>query len=179
MIAITPDTTVAALLESWPGLEEELLAAAPAMASLRNPVLRQAVAESATISRVAEVAGVEACDLVKRLREAAGLPDGSHEIAAGAPEWAREDRVRFDIDADSMLARGIHPIGTVRESALQLQPGDVLRLKSGFRPQPLLEAMQRAGLEVWCGEASPGRFVTLMTRREGGLGPLPSNCGGC
>lgn len=181
MKAITPDTTVAALLEGWPELESELIAAAPAMANLRNPVLRKAVAESATLSRVAGLAGIEACDLVKRLRDVAGLPDGSQEIAAGAPEWAREDRVRFDIDADSMLSRGVHPIGTVRDSAMQLQSGDVLRLKSGFRPQPLIEAMQRAGLEVWCGESAPGRFVTLMTRPEGSsLGPLPSGCGpGC
>jgi hypothetical protein len=148
------------------------------LAGLRNPVLRQAVGNSTTLGRVAELTGIEPCDLVKRLRESAGLPDDSEEIATGAPVWARASRVRFSIDADSMLTRGIHPIGTVRESAIQLQPGDVLRLTSGFRPQPLIEAMQRAGLDVWCAETSPGHFVTLMTRTAGStLGPLPGHCG--
>jgi hypothetical protein len=180
MTTITPETTVAALLDSWPELESELLATAPVMGSLRNPVLRKAVAESATLARVAELAAIPAPDLVKRLRDAAGLRDSGTDarVLPAAPDWALESRVRFDIDADAMLATGVHPIGTVRNSAMELQAGDVLRLRSGFRPQPLIEAMQRAGLEVWCGEAAPGRFVTLMRRTTGGdLGPLPSSCG--
>ena len=157
---IAPDTTVAALLAAYPGLENELVAAAPAMARLKNPVLRAAFAESATVAKIAEMAGLDACDLVKRLRSMAGLGD---EAVAGAPAWVDESRIRFDIDAGAMLEQGVHPIGRVRESAAQLGPGELLRLISPFRPDPLLEAMRRSGMEVWCGEVSPGRFATFMT----------------
>ena len=157
---IAPDTTVASLLAEYPALEEELIAVSPAMARLKNPVLRTAVAESATIAKIAEMASIDACMLVKRLRTAAGL---NEEAVAGAPSWVDETRIRFDIDAGAMLERGVHPIGKVRESAAQLGPGELLRLISPFRPDPLLEAMRRSGMEVWCGEVSPGRFATFMT----------------
>lgn len=158
---IAPDTTVAALLAEFPALEDELANVAPAMARLKNPVLRAAIAESATVAKVAEMGGVDACDLVKRLRSAAGLPDQAG--FPGAPGWINESRIRFDIDAGAMLEQGVHPIGRVRESAAQLAPGELLRLVSPFRPEPLLEAMRRAGMEVWCGEISPGRFATFIT----------------
>jgi hypothetical protein len=160
---IAPDTTVAALLAEFPDLEAELVAVSPAMAKLQNPVLRAAVAESATVAKVAEMSGIDACDLVKRLRTAAGLPETAGSSVSGAPEWVQEDRIRFDIDAGAMLEQGVHPIGKVRESATQLAPGELLRLVSPFRPEPLLEAMRRSGLEVWCGEIAPGRFATFMT----------------
>ena len=163
---IAPDTTVAALLSEFPNLEQELVSVAPVMARLKNPVLRAAVAESATVAKVAEMGGVEACDLVKRLRSIAGLPEDSGLAETGAPEWAREDRIRFEVDAGAMLEKGVHPIGEVRASAAQLGAGEVLRLVSPFRPEPLIEAMRRSGMEVWCAEVSPGRFATFLTPAE-------------
>jgi hypothetical protein len=159
---IAPDTTVAALLAEYPSLEEHLVSAAPAMARLKNPVLRAAVAESATLAKVAEMGGIDACDLVKQLRAAAGVPEVTGWSVPGAPDWVDENRIRFDIDAGAMLESGIHPIGKVRDSAAQLGSGEVLRLVSPFRPDPLHEAMRRTGMEVWCGEVSPGRFATFM-----------------
>jgi hypothetical protein len=91
------------------------------------------------------------------------LPDISDGAVTGAPDWVRDERVRFEVDAGAMLEKGIHPIGLVREKAGQLRPGEILRLDSAFRPEPLLEAMRRTGMDVWCGEVSPGGFATYMT----------------
>jgi hypothetical protein len=66
---------VADLLDSWPELEETLVAQAPAFRRLRNPVLRRAVARVATLE---PAAGCPAC----------GNPHG------GATE------MRFDTAAD-------------------------------------------------------------------------------
>jgi hypothetical protein len=52
------------------------------------------------------------------------------------------------IDADAMLERGVHPIGKIREAMGALGPGKVVVLRSSFRPEPLIEAMRRAGAAV-------------------------------
>jgi hypothetical protein len=72
-------------------------------------------------------------------REDAGGDDAS---------WLAAGRVVEEIDADAMLERGVHPIGKIRESVRALGPGEVVVLRSSFRPQPLIETMRRSGTAV-------------------------------
>jgi hypothetical protein len=170
-IPINPETKVGALLEAYPGIEEQLIAMAPEFARLKNPVLRKTVARVATLEQAAKVGGIPVRDLVRRLREAVGQEAGEVAAAAAAPvngkppAWLREERVRFEIDADSMLKTGEHPIGKVRECVARLEAGEVVRLTSSFRPEPLLEVMRRGGNEVYSAETSPGRHVTYILGR--------------
>jgi hypothetical protein len=62
--------------------------------------------------------------------------------------WLTSDRVVEEIDADAMLERGVHPIGKIRETVGVLGPGEVVVLRSSFRPQPLIETLRRAGAAV-------------------------------
>jgi DUF438 domain-containing protein len=84
--------------------------------------------------------------------------------APAVPAWLDRTMVRHIIDADSMLATGVHPIGTVRQKSASLGPGEIVRLDSGFRPEPLLTAMTNAGFAVHCLETSPGRHSTFICR---------------
>jgi hypothetical protein len=176
-LAITPETRVGALLEAYPGIEGVLIDAVPAFEKLRNPVLRKTVAKVATLEQAARVGGVSVRDLVRKLREATGqsapelviLSNDSGGGGAGgrggeAPRWVARGMVREEIDADGMLATGVHPIGRVREGAAALGAGELLILRSGFRPEPLLETMRRAGLQVYCAETEPGRFASYFGR---------------
>ncbi len=168
-LPITPDTKVGALLEAYPELEEHLIACAPAFARLRNPVLRRTVARVATLEQAARVGGISVRELVRRLREAAGQsggePAGTETVAAEqTPAWVNDEHVRFNIDADAMLETGVHPIGKVRACASELRPGELIKLTSSFRPEPLLETMRRAGLAVFCAEFAPGRHATYLAR---------------
>ena len=160
---ITGTTTVAELLAGWPELEARVLELAPALNKLSNPALRDAVLSSTTLQDLAGIAGIAPGDVVARLQTAAGL-EGSDTLIEGMPEWAARGIVRFSIDADEMLGRGVHPVNDVRQGTASLQPGEILELRSGFRPQPLLEMMSRSGCEVWCGEEAPGRYLTRMRR---------------
>jgi uncharacterized protein (DUF2249 family) len=63
-----------------------------------------------------------------------------------------------------MLATGEHPLGKVRQCAAELQPGESVRMTSGFRPVPLIEALARAGFTVSSTETAPGRHVTYIAR---------------
>lgn len=168
-LPITPDTKVGALLEAYPELEEQLIACAPAFARLRNPLLRRTVAKVATLEQAARVGGISVRELVRRLREAAGQsggePAGMETVAAEeTPAWVNDEHVRFAIDADAMLETGVHPIGKVRACASELRPGELIKLTSSFRPEPLLETMRRAGLAVFCAEFAPGRHATYLAR---------------
>jgi uncharacterized protein DUF1858 len=162
--AIDPETKIGALLDAYPALEEVLIGMAPAFANLRNPVLRKTVAKVATLEQAAKLGGVSLPEMVRKLRAAAGIEGGGVEEGgadAGAA-WLSGCAVAVEIDAAAMLERGVHPIGRVRECAAELRAGEAIRLTSPFRPEPLLDTMRRAGLEVYCEERDAGRFVSYF-----------------
>lgn len=173
--AITPATRVAELLESWPELEETLIAQAPAFRRLKNPVLRRTVARVATLEQAAGVGGVAVRDLVAALRRAAGIgeADGPADAGAGSsatpraeapPDWLDPSLVVATLDAEALLDAGEVPLTRVGETARGLGPGEILRVDSGFRPVPLVEALARQGCRSFVRETSPGRFETFVSR---------------
>lgn len=172
-VAITPATKVADLLESWPELEQVLVAQAPAFRRLRNPVLRRTVARVATLEQAAGVGGVAVRDLVGALRRAAGLDEAAGagaELVGGAtgcaggeePAWLAQARVVATIEADALLDAGEVPLARVNSAARALKPGESLRVVSGFRPVPLVEALAKQGLRCVVRETAPGRFETFV-----------------
>jgi hypothetical protein len=175
-VPITPATKVADLLDSWPELEEVLVAQAPAFRRLKNPVLRRTVARVATLEQAAGVGGVAVRDLVATLRRAAGIRDagGADEAGSGSaagpeapPDWLDPARVVASLDADALLDAGHVPLALVNDKARALAAGDLLRVDSGFRPVPLVEALTKQGFRSFVRETAPGRFETFVTRAEG------------
>jgi hypothetical protein len=167
-LPINPETKVGALLEAYPALEGVLIGLAPAFEKLRNPVLRKTVAKVATLEQAARIGGVALPRLVAELRKAAGQPDDAPVCAASSadagPEWLAAAPVAVDIDADVMLEGGVHPVGKVKESVAALAPGAVVRLRTSFRPEPLIELMRRSGAQVHSAETAPGRHTTWFGR---------------
>jgi hypothetical protein len=153
---IGPETTVGALLEAYPELETVLVEMAPAFAKLRNPVVRRTVAKVATLEQAARIGGISLQSMILRLRSVTGqsapdLPVLQPRQDAGDDDasWLKGGRVVEEIDADAMLEHGIHPIGKIREAVAALGQGEVVVLRSSFRPQPLIETLQRAGAAVY------------------------------
>jgi hypothetical protein len=170
--AINPETRVGALLDAYPDLEAVLISLAPPFEKLRNPILRRTVAKVATLEQAARIGGMPVRELVQALRRAAGQAVGdvvSEAPMAGEsamPQWVVEGSIREDIDGDAMLERGVHPVGRVKEGVDRLGGGEVLRLMTSFRPEPLIEMMRRRGNVVHSAEASPGRHVTYFGRKS-------------
>jgi hypothetical protein len=168
-VPIGPETTVGALLDSYPELESKLVQMAPAFAKLRNPVVRRTVAKIATLEQAAKIGAVSLQAMILRLRQVTGQsgPDlpvlqAQQDASGDDASWLTSGRVVEEIDADAMLERGVHPIGKIREAVGVLGPGEVVVLRSSFRPQPLIETLKRAGAAVhssmqgtthltWCG----------------------------
>jgi hypothetical protein len=168
---ITPATKVADLLESWPELEELLIAQAPAFRRLRNPVLRRTVARVASLEQAAGVGGVPVRELVAALRRAAGIPDAAAvegDASGGStpqapPEWLDRGRVTDVLDAEALLDAGEVPLTRVGARTRALGPGELLRIDSGFRPVPLVEALAKQGSRCFVRSARRGRFETFIT----------------
>lgn len=173
---ITPETRIGALLDAYPALEDVLVAAAPAFAKLRNPVLRRTVAKVATVERAAGVAGLSARELVVTLRRAAGLgteapppaqPSGPKGPtgARPPPDWVRGGTTVAVFDADAMLARGEVPLGPVLRRARELGPGEQLRVDVAFPPEPLREAAEARGHAAFIALRETG-FALFIGRRS-------------
>ena len=158
-MTITLETRLDQLWQHYPETRAHWNQWAPNFASITNPAVLEAVAKATTIERAASLAGLHPGELLQRIRAVTGAqPDPS------LPPWLREENIAHRIDADAMLATGVHPVGLVRQTAAAIAPGAILELKSSFRPDPLIELMKREGCSVHSLEAAPGRHATYFTR---------------
>lgn len=166
-VDIAPETKLADLLDSWPGLEDELIRIAPPFAKLRNPVLRRTIARVTTLRQAAGVGGVPLPELIARLRQAAGLQelavDGeSGARSAGRPSWLDAVTVVERYDAREDIEAGRHPVGAVLARLKTLDPGEAYELVTGFEPTPLIDKARDQGALAWTSAEGDGLFVTTF-----------------
>ncbi len=177
---IQPETRLATLLAAHPELETRLMAALPALAQARSEAVRRSVLEGTTLEQAARLAGLPAPEFVATIRAWAGQGE-DEEAACGPgghvplppeprPAWAARFTARCRIDADQMLAAGVHPAGRVKECSASLGPGEMVVLTSSFCPSPLILMMRHSGFEAWTGETAPGRWESCFARREDAAG---------
>jgi hypothetical protein len=161
-LTITPETKIEALLDAFPGLDGALTECVPALSRLQNPVLRKAFFKTATLEQAARLGGVNVRDVVLKLRERTGQP--LPDEPAGSAATNSPVTVVERIDADAMLAQGVHPVGRVRQACTHLAKGEAVEMSVGFRPAPLMDLMQREGFLVTCEPAPAGGFVVRFVR---------------
>ena len=93
-VTITPSTKVAALLDSYPQLEDVLIGIAPPFKKLKNPILRRSVAKVASLRQAAAVGRLPVEELVNKLRDAVGQePIAPSEVAEPEDSVARASDV--------------------------------------------------------------------------------------
>ncbi len=166
---ITPHTKVGALLDAHPELEDRLIAAVPAFAKLRNPILRATVAKVATLEQAARVGGIPLPDLITLLRRELGQAEGPVEAAAPSqvedawPAWFSEAAVVARLEATQILAEGGHPLARVKQALNAHPAGAIVLLASDFEPAPLLARVAQEGLQAACVRVG-ARFHTGLRR---------------
>lgn len=179
--AITPRLTVAELLNAYPELEDVLVRLAKPFEKLRHPVLRKTVARFTTLEQAAGVAGVPLPELVRTLCEAvvgqgpdarvepaAAETQDTRERVSSRPAWVSDADIAAVLNAEEMLGKGEHPVGTVLALLGKLPEGQALCLESGFAPEPLIELVGRQGHDVYLEPLGAGRFRTYMRRGDSG-----------
>jgi len=169
--AITPESRVGELLETYPQLEEVLISISPTYKALRNPVLRRTVARVATLRQVARVGNVPLAALVNRLRAEVGQGEAemtaeAEAAAAEAPGWAAETAAARRYDARADIESGGHPMPTVMAELAKLAPGEVFMLLTPFEPAPLIDVAKQKGYAAFTRRAESDLFYTFFRKGE-------------
>jgi hypothetical protein len=176
MRPITFQTKVYELLEDYPQLEDVLSEISPAFAKLKNPILRRTIARVTTIQQAATIAGIEATEVVKKLRIAAGLSDSDagvinasgavSGVASGAatgselenfsdkyrgeqPDWFSPEKITVRYDAVKTLESGDVPMAEILRLSNSLQEGQIFEFTSPFLPTPILDILSVKGFKIW------------------------------
>ena len=168
-IPITPETKLAALLDSYPQLEPVLVEMSPEFAKLRNPVLRRTLARVATLRQVAALGKKPLAELINGLRRAAGIDTGFESTESAGegsktpPAWFDPSRIVKTLDARPLLEAGEHPVQRVLSDCKSLKPGEIYELLTPFAPLPLIDAATNQGLRTWSGSDPDGIVRTYFT----------------
>lgn len=169
LCAITPETKVGELLESYPSLEAKLIELSPAFRKLRNPVLRKTVARVTTLRHAAKVGGVGLGRMIDELRAAAGVETPFEEGSPSGderrpPSWFPGRRIERRLDIRPLLEKGEHPLGKVLSELGRLEPGTVCELTAPFVPAPLIDVARQRGFEAWWEEKGPEEVAVCFYR---------------
>jgi hypothetical protein len=168
-VAIGPDTRVGPLIDAYPALEDVLISLVPPFARMKDPVVREAVAKHTTLAQAARLGGIPVQGFVRKLSEAVGQTWSTQdECADGAnePAWVLRGRIAYDLNGDEMLQAGVHPLARVRICVASLKPGEIVRLITSFKPEPLIKMMRDAGLNVHTAETVSGQRTTLFGKPD-------------
>jgi hypothetical protein len=155
MLIITPKTKVGELLESFPALESVLINMSPAFEKLKNPILRKTVAKVATIQQIAVVGGLNADEIVRRLRKEIGQSEGpggesdTQYQSDTVPKWFDEGKIIKSFDASPVINSGGSPMNDILTQAKELKTGEIFELVTPFVPAPIIDMLKSKGFMVY------------------------------
>jgi len=169
MKKITLETKIADLLNEYEGMKDILIGINPKFKKLNNPVLRRTLAKIAGVKQAAIVGGMDPIDLLNQLRKAVGqepveadMVSNVEEVTKEAPQWI-EKTAKQRLDANALLDQEHNPLAELHKAIKAIDKGDVVVVEADFKPEPLIEEMQKAGHEVFV-EASQGHFITYIQK---------------
>jgi len=169
MKEIAIETKIADLLNEYEGMKDILIGINPKFKKLNNPVLRRTLAKVAGVKQAAIVGGMEPIDLLNQLRKAVGqepvdadMVSNTEETTKEAPLWI-EKTAKQRLDANALLDQERNPLAELHKAIKAIDKGDVVVVEADFKPEPLIEEMQKAGHEVFV-EASQEHFITYIQK---------------
>ncbi len=168
MKEITLETKIADLLNEYEGMKEILIDINPKFKKLNNPVLRRTLAKIAGVKQAAIVGGMDPVDLLKQLRKAVGqapveIADSPTDEDIAVPVWITKEP-KQTLNANEILDAERNPLAELHKALKAIDNGEVITIESDFKPEPLIEEMQKAGHEVFTNEASHDYFITYIQK---------------
>lgn len=167
-LIISPKTKVGELLDAYPQLEKTLMDMSPRFEKLKNPILRKTVAKVASLQQIAAVGGLNAGDIVNRLRKELGMTADDMESASESapeviPSWLKAGKVKDTFDATPVINSGGSPMAEILQRASALTPGNILELQTPFTPAPIIDMLKNKGFRVHTTQDG-GAFRTFIIK---------------
>ena len=169
MQEITLETKIADLLNNYEGMKEILIEINPKFEKLNNPILRRTIAKVAGVKQAAIVGGMNPMELVNKLREAVGqspLDMGSEEesVTIEAPSWITKEPT-VTLNANELLDNEKNPLAELHMALRNVTEGEVVLVRSDFRPEPLIEEYEKKGYSTYCQEVNSEEFMTYILQK--------------
>jgi len=169
-IQITPSTTVHALLDSYPELEELLIGMAPGFKRLKNPILRHTVAKIATLKQAAVVGGIELKEMISILRKTVGQDEldsnfSNVDYLQPKPVWFSSDKIVTSFDESILNDNDKMPVNIVLKEANNLKNEEIIELVTSFLPAPLIDIMKNKGFESWTNKENNEEFKSYFKKK--------------
>ena len=165
---ISPDLKVYELLESYPELEDVLIAITPVFKKLKNPILRKTIAKVTSLKQAAVVGKVSINEMIKKLREKTGQRHTDIEESLGEnipePGWVKDCLPAIVYDAREDLDSGIQPLNKVMRDITNFSEGDIYKLITAFIPAPMILVLREKNFECFTDEINPDEFATYCRK---------------
>jgi hypothetical protein len=124
-----------------------------------------------TIEHLAQKTGREVSELIADLNNLAGITpetvtgDETLKFKPDDPDWIKQDPHHF-VDGVELLSTGEHPLSMIQELLQGMSPGEMILLKTNFPPQPMIEAMEKAGVDIYSrkDQIDNNLFLTFIRR---------------
>jgi len=157
---INPSVTVHDLLETFPELEDKLIALAPPFKKLKNPFLRKSVAKVATIKHIASVAGIPLDELIHKIKLAVGQQDSKEtyddqNYFGTKPDWFSTEKITLTLDENKIEDKDTMTLVIITKEAKNVKKGEIIELVTSFLPAPGIDILIAKGYSVWTTKESP------------------------
>jgi len=165
---IIPTIKIRELIDAYPWLEETLVEMVPEFGKLKNPLLRNTVARITTLQQAAIIGKVDLGILINQLRKKAGLSEADSVSTLSVDKikadhnWFNEANIKDTLDARPMLAAGRHPMDEVFDRLSKMNSGGILKLITGFVPEPLIEKAIEKGYKAYALEETTDLVSTYF-----------------
>ncbi len=147
-------TKLGPLLMEYPQLRMSIAAVLPDFGSLEQPHLREKVLSFTTLEHLAKKTGQEVSILIKDLNQLIGVPtheeyeDRTIEFIPEDPDWI-QSQPQHIVDGGELLTQGQQPLGVIHAKLEEMSSSEMILLKTNFPPDPMIEAMNSAGADIY------------------------------
>lgn len=177
MPLLTPETRIGTILKANPAALESIISLSSHFNKLRNPTLRQLLANRASIAMASTIGGCTVADFFRVLEPLGfAITDNHTDMNTNnattteqkAPEWwhlISPDRW-VELDVRPVLSGGEDPLKLIQATVKQLHEGQGLKLIAPFQPLPLMQLLGKQGYKSYSQRISEEEVVTWFCKTE-------------
>lgn len=171
MVALNPNTKIAAILKDKPEALEAIISISPRFNKLRNPLLRKLMASRTTIQMASRVGDCAVEDFFEKLRPLGfkvdvTSPSENRNEAEPLPLFMNnlDARQIVELDVRPVIEAGNDPLKIILAKIKNLNTGHVLKLINSFEPMPLIDLLRKQGFESYVETVDDDCVITYFNK---------------